>query len=96
LVTSVRQEASPVAINLNERPWAMSAVCAPKSAARVILGADLLPVSRVHQAQVQAELILAPASLETYGPTGFTRREGAQGSKKRMDVSGVPPRGRPV
>jgi hypothetical protein len=84
-------------IYISERPSALPAGYAPMSAARVILAADLPSGPRAHQAQAQvkAELILAVASTGNNGTTGFTG-DGIQTSTKRMDVRGVPPRGRPV
>ncbi|MFD2767359.1 hypothetical protein [Micromonospora eburnea] len=78
-----------------ERPAAMPAACAPLSAVRVALAARP-SVSQVHQVQVQAELNLLMAALaEVEGTSGFTGM-GIVGAKKRTDVRGVPPRGRPV
>jgi hypothetical protein len=78
-----------------ERPAAMPAACAPLSSVRVALAARP-STPQVHQAQVQAELnrTVAPlAGIE--GTSGFTGM-GIDGAKKRTDVRGVPPRGRPV
>ena len=79
-----------------ERPAAMPAACAPLSAVRVALAARP-SVPQVHQVQVQAELTLtvAPTGILLPGTSGFTGK-GIDGAKKRMDVRGVPPRGRPV
>ena len=95
LVMSVRQEVSPVATYLNERPWALPAACAPMSDVRDIPAVDLLSATQAHQAQAQAELILAQAPVAFGGTTGSTGAD-VQFSSKRMDVSGVPPRGKPV
>ncbi len=81
-------------IYLNERPSALPAVPAPMSATRVSLAVETQPGAQLHQAWVQAELVQAAASagngisgfLAGVVPTGF----------KRTDVSGVPPRGKPV
>ncbi len=80
-----------------ERLAAMPAACAPHSAVRVALGAARPSVPQVHQVQVQAELTLtvAPTGIRIQGTSGFTGK-GIDGAKKRMDVRGVPPRGRPV
>ncbi|WFE42217.1 hypothetical protein [Micromonospora sp. WMMD998] len=81
-------------IYIYERPAAMPAACAPLSAVRVALAARP-SAPQVHQAQVQAELNLTvapPRGVE--GTSGFTGM--GIGVKKRTDVSGVPPRGRPV
>lgn len=78
-----------------ERPAAMPAACAPLSAVRVALAARP-SVPQVHQVQVQAELTLTVAPIAgTEGTSGFTGK-GIGVAKKRMDVRGVPPRGRPV
>ncbi|MEE6257085.1 hypothetical protein V1633_01100 [Plantactinospora sonchi] len=65
------------------------------SEARCILTADTPRVPQVHQVLTQAELGQARVSAERQGTNGFTGN-GIQGAVKRMDVSGVPPRGRPV
>ncbi|RIV29850.1 hypothetical protein [Micromonospora radicis] len=68
---------------------------APLSASRVTVAATRPWTPQVHQVEVQAELILAPAPNGIQGTSGFTGK-GVDGAKKRMDVRGVPPRGRPV
>ncbi|SCG57517.1 hypothetical protein GA0070613_2821 [Micromonospora inositola] len=80
-----------------ERPAVMPAACAPLSAVRVAVAATRPSVPQVHQVQVQAELTLtvAPTGIQLPGTSGFTGK-GIDGAKKRMDVRGVPPRGRPV
>ena len=79
-----------------ERPAAMPAARAPLSAVRVALAARP-SVSQPHQAQVQAELNLTVAPLaEIEGTSGFTGMDIDGVEKKRTDVRGVPPRGRPV
>ncbi|MEU8260111.1 hypothetical protein AB0C02_05750 [Micromonospora sp. NPDC048999] len=81
-------------IFIYERPAAMPAAYVPLSAVRVALAARP-SVSQPHQAQVQAELNLAVAPLAGIeGTSGFTGM--GIGAKKRTDVRGVPPRGRPV
>ena len=78
-----------------ERPAAMPAACAPLSAVRVALAARP-SVPQVHEVQVQAELNLTVAPIAgAEGTSGFTGK-GIGVAKKRMDVRGVPPRGRPV
>ena len=78
-----------------ERPAAMPAACAPLSAVRVALAARP-SVPQVHQVPVQAELNLTVAPIAgAEGTSGFTGK-GIGVAKKRMDVRGVPPRGRPV
>ncbi|BCJ60405.1 hypothetical protein [Micromonospora endophytica] len=91
---------------VNQRPMALPVAVAPLSAA-LIAAAAPLSVGRVsvaaarpwapqaHRVEVQAELILAPTSTGTQGTSGFTGK-GVDGANKRMDVRGVPPRGRPV
>ncbi|MFG1915495.1 hypothetical protein [Micromonospora sp. NPDC048898] len=76
-----------------ERLAAMPSVCAPLSAVRVALAAARPSVPQVHQ--VQAELILAVAPTGVDGTSGFTGMD-IQGVKKRTNVRGVPPRGKPV
>ncbi|MFF5174699.1 hypothetical protein ACFY3U_18965 [Micromonospora sp. NPDC000089] len=79
-----------------ERPAALPAACAPLSTVRVALAAARPSVSQVHQVQVQAELTLTVAPNAGVDATsGFTGM-GIDGAKKRLDVRGVPPRGRPV
>lgn len=80
---------------LVERPWALPAVLAPMSEARCILAADNPQLSQAHQVLTQAELGQARVSVEGQGTNGFTGN-GIRVGVKRMDVSGVPPRGRPV
>jgi len=74
-----------------------AAVAVAASAAPVaVLAAERAPVSRVHQAQVQAEL--AQVLLPIDGINGTTGFKGINVSAKRYTDggSGVPPRGRPV
>jgi hypothetical protein len=78
-----------------ERPAAMPAACAPLSTVRVALAAARPSVPQVHQVQVQAELNLTVVPTGIEGTSGLTGK-GIDGAKKRMDVRGVPPRGRPV
>ncbi|MEV1331857.1 hypothetical protein AB0J20_20040 [Micromonospora costi] len=78
-----------------ERPAALPAANAPLSAVRVALAAARPSVPQVHQVQVQAELNLAVAPIGVEGTSGFTGK-GVDVAKRRMDVRGVPPRGRPV
>jgi hypothetical protein len=83
-----------------ERPSALPAVCAPVSAAAVAppLGlavADVPQLTQVHQVQTDS-----PVRTEAwingggYGTSGLTVK--GVSAKKRQDVRGVPPRGRPV
>ncbi|MCG5467860.1 hypothetical protein LADH09A_001709 [Micromonospora sp. LAH09] len=76
-----------------ERLAAMPSVHAPLSAVRVALTAARPSVPQVHQVQTELSLTVAPVGVEgTSGSTG----NGIQIAKKRMDVRGVPPRGKPV
>jgi hypothetical protein len=94
LVTSESQEVGPVETYLTQRPWALPAALAPASAVRTLI-ADAPQLSQVHQVLTQAELVQAHASAERQRANGFTGN-GIPAGVKRMDVSGVPPRGRPV
>ncbi|PYC71637.1 hypothetical protein C7C45_10810 [Micromonospora arborensis] len=76
-----------------ERLTAMPSVCAPLSAVRVALAAARPSVPQVHQVQSELTLTVAPTGVE--GTSGFTGN-GIRVAKKRMDVRGVPPRGKPV
>ncbi|MET8254576.1 hypothetical protein [Micromonospora sp. NPDC005197] len=77
-----------------ERLTAMPSVPAPLSAVWVALAAARPSVPQVHQVQAELNLTVAPiAGVE--GTSGFTGM-GIDGAKKRTDVRGVPPRGRPV
>jgi hypothetical protein len=100
LVTRKSEEVAPVLIYVTERPWALPAALAPVSDVRCILAADTPQRSQVHQVLTQAELVQAHASAERQGTNGFTGNgftgNGVRLAAKRMDVSGVPPRGRPV
>ncbi|MEV5769382.1 hypothetical protein AB0L34_33210 [Micromonospora sp. NPDC052213] len=80
---------------INERPAALPAAVVPLSAVRVAVAATRPSVPQVHQVEAQAELILAPAPTGIQGTSGFTGK-GVDVANKRMDVRGVPPRGRPV
>lgn len=76
-----------------ERLAAMPSVHAPLSAVRVALAAARPSVPQVHQVQTELSLTVAPVGVEgTSGSTG----NGIHIAKKRMDVRGVPPRGKPV
>ncbi|MEU1586382.1 hypothetical protein [Micromonospora sp. NPDC005710] len=76
-----------------ERLTAMPSACAPLSAVRVALAAARPSVPQVHQVQAELTLTVAPAGVE--GTSGITGN-GIRVAKKRMDVRGVPPRGKPV
>lgn len=78
-----------------QRPWA------PLAAARIQEATPLLiPVSaqapRVHQVQIQSELVQALGSAGTKGTSGFTGKGALIPVMREQDVRGVPPRGRPV
>ncbi|MEU0549160.1 hypothetical protein [Micromonospora sp. NPDC005979] len=77
-----------------ERLAAMPSVCAPLSTVRVALVATRPWASQVHQVQTELNLTVAP-NAGVQGTSGFTGM-GIDGAKKRTDVRGVPPRGRPV
>jgi hypothetical protein len=85
-----------------ERPSALPAVCAPMSAAAAALPlglavADVPQLTQVHQVQVQAD---SPVRTEAWFNGGGNGTSGLAvkgvSAKKRQDVRGVPPRGRPV
>ncbi|WDZ85145.1 hypothetical protein [Micromonospora cathayae] len=80
-----------------ERPAVLPNGVAPLSAVRVAPVAGL-PIPQVHQLQDQAELILAAAPNGIEGTSGFTGKgvDTTTAMKRRLDVRGVPPRGRPV
>ena len=77
-------------------PMPAAAAAAVSAAPVAVLAAERAPVSRVHQARVQAEL--AQALLLIDGINGTTGFSGTEVSTKRYTDggSGVPPRGRPV
>ncbi|MFI1193296.1 hypothetical protein ACH4T9_08545 [Micromonospora sp. NPDC020750] len=78
-----------------EPPAGMPATVTPLSAVRVALAARP-SAPQAHQVRVQAELNLTVAPLTgVEGASGFTGMD-IDGAKKRTDVRGVPPRGRPV
>ncbi|BCB79840.1 hypothetical protein GCM10022251_39400 [Phytohabitans flavus] len=85
-----------------ERPSALPAVCAPMSAAAGVhlvglAAADVPQLTQVDQVQVQID---SPVRTEAwingggYGTSGLTVK--GVSAKKRQDVRGIPPRGRPV
>ena len=78
-----------------QRPSALPAALAPMSAVRATLTVDAPQRSQAHQVLAQLALVKTPASVDGNRTTGFTGN-GTPSSDKRMDVSGVPPRGRPV
>jgi hypothetical protein len=98
------EEVAEMEIYTMNRPSVLlTSACAPSAmwpatASVALLAAERAPMSRVHQAPIQAELalalVLAGDINSTNGTTGFKDVEAA----KRYTVggSGVPPRGRPV
>ncbi|TCB97727.1 hypothetical protein E0H26_12135 [Micromonospora zingiberis] len=74
---------------------ALTVAVVPLSAVRATVANARPWAPQVHQGEVQAELILASAPNGIQGTSGFTGK-GVDGANKRMDVRGVPPRGRPV
>ena len=94
LVTSSSQEVAPVETYITAEPRALLAALAPMSEVRSILTTDT-PRPQVHQVLAQAELARVRVPAERVGATGLTGN-GVLFAVKRMDVSGVPPRGRPV
>lgn len=85
-----------------ERPSALPAVCAPVSAAAAALpygpaAVDVPQLSQVHQVQTQVDSLVrtvAPINGGGNGISGLTVK--GVPAKKRQDVRGIPPRGRPV
>ncbi|HWS34494.1 MAG TPA: hypothetical protein VN408_17360 [Actinoplanes sp.] len=74
--------------------WPLTAALPAAATPVAVLAVEQAPVSREHQAQVQAELGKAVLMLvdENKGTNGF-----AASSKRYADGgSGTPPRGRPV
>ena len=101
------EEVAEMEIYTMNRPSVLlTSACAPSAmwpatASVALLAAERAPISRAHQASIQAELALAlvlagdfKSTNGTNGTTGFKDVEAA----KRYTVggSGVPPRGRPV
>jgi hypothetical protein len=84
-----------VEIYVNERPSAPPAALARVSAGRVRLAAGVSELPRAHSVQIQAGLVQSARFIGRNGTTVFTGN-GSGISNKRMDVRGVPPRGRPV
>ena len=82
-----------MAIIYTTRPWSPNAALCPVDAARLHAHAQA-PTASVYQAQVQAELLLAPTAVAFQG-TNVSTVKGIR-VKGGMDVRGVPPRSRPV
>ncbi|MFC0006910.1 hypothetical protein [Micromonospora siamensis] len=78
-----------------ERPAAPLAAVAPLSAVRVALAARPW-APQAHQVQVQAELNRTLVPTAGFNGTSGSTGKGIDVATKRMDVRGVPPRGRPV
>ncbi len=88
---------------MNRPSVLLTSACAPSAmwpatAPVALLAAERAPISRVHQAPIQAELnlalVLASGINGTKGTTGFTDVDAAK--RYAVGGSGVPPRGRPV
>ncbi|WP_016817316.1 hypothetical protein [Salinispora arenicola] len=79
----------------NGRPVALLTAVTSLSAVQVALATARPSVPQVQQAGIQAELTPALAPYGIQETSGFTGK-GVDGAKRRMDVRGVPPRGRPV
>ncbi|MGC5049874.1 hypothetical protein ACLQ2S_00235 [Micromonospora sp. DT48] len=87
-----RPTALPVAVaSLSAAPTAVAALAEVR--ATTVAPRPWAP--QVHRAEIQAELTLAPTANGLQGSSVFTGK-GVDGVNKRMDVRGVPPRGRPV
>ncbi|MCW6006811.1 hypothetical protein K1W54_19800 [Micromonospora sp. CPCC 205371] len=84
--------------NLIERPSALPAALAPVSAecATWLMRVDVPQVPQVHQVQAVNPTQTVVLIDGRYGISGFTAKDVPAGAKKRLDVRGVPPRGRPV
>lgn len=98
------EEVAEMEIYTMNRPSVLlTSACAPSAmwpatASVALLAAERAPISRVHQAPIQAELalalVLAGDINSTNGTTGF---KGVEATKRyTVGGSGVPPRGRPV
>jgi hypothetical protein len=90
---------APVKIfNPIERPSLLPAALAPVSAecAKWLMGVDISQVPQVHQVQAVNPVKTAVLIDGRYGISGFTAKGVPAAAKKRLDVRGVPPRGRPV
>ncbi|MDQ7907676.1 hypothetical protein RB614_24445 [Phytohabitans sp. ZYX-F-186] len=83
-----------------ERPSALPAASAPVSAAALRMGlaaADVPQLTQVHQVQTQVDSLVRTEAWTNgggYGTSGLAVK--GVPAKKRQDVRGVPPRGRPV
>ena len=91
---------------MNRPSVLLTSACAPSAmwsatAPVALLAAERAPISRVHQAPIQAELalalVLAGDFHSTNGTNGTTGFKGVDAAKRyTVGGSGVPPRGRPV
>lgn len=84
--------------NSIERPSALPAALAPVSAARAMtrVRADVPQLQQVHQVQAVNPAQTHVLTDGNYGISGFTAKGIPAVATKRLDVRGVPPRGRPV
>jgi len=82
-------------IYIYQRPVMLSAAVAPMSAAPLALAVAWPSGSQAHRVEAQVELLLVPAPNGIEGTSGFPGK-GVDAAKRRTDVRGVPPRGRPV
>lgn len=81
-----------------ERPLALPAATAPVSTecANWLMHVDISQVPQAHQVQAVNPARTAVLVDGRYGISGSTAKDVPAGAKKRLDVRGVPPRGRPV
>lgn len=84
--------------NLIERPSALPAAHAPVSTecANWLMHVDVPQVPQAHQVQAVNPVKASVLVDGRYGISGSTAKDVPAGAKKRLDVRGVPPRGRPV
>ena len=79
---------------VNKRPSALPAIVAP-SAAWVMPAADAAQLPQMRQAPARAEFAPILVCAGVHEVSGFAGA-GIPAGKTRLDVRGVPPRGRPV
>ena len=80
---------------VNKRPWTLPAAVVPLSAVGMMSAADAVQLPPMHRVPAQAafaQALVLSGSNETSGFAG----EGIRAGKQRLDVRGIPPRGRPV
>jgi hypothetical protein len=90
---------APVEIfNPITRPSALPAVRAQVSSVPAIglVGTGVLEVPQVHQVQTEQSVQTKAWAGGAYGISGSAVKDMPVTAKKRLDVRGVPPRGRPV